>query len=133
MNKSIFIGRVCQELQIKTVGGDHKVCNFSVAVQSKKKDANGKYLSIFINCAAWDKKAEYITSKVGKGDKVYVDGYFDSNQYTDKNGSKITTLTLMVENFESISTPRDRENTVPQSVDAFFKPDEGSDFLPFDL
>lgn len=91
MNKCFVIGRVCQDIKTMTVGAKETLlAKFSVAVWKSKDKTN------FFNCVAFNKSAEYIASKAHKGSRVAIEGELDQNSWTDKNGSKHTSVGIIV-------------------------------------
>lgn len=141
MNVSILVGRICQDPQLKTVGGGGSVTNFSLAVNSSKKDKDGNYTSDFFNIAAWNKTGEYIAKNLKKGDKIFVMGSLTNNSWVDKNGSKHVQTTIFAQKVELVNGARNRE-TEPQAMagdvftsapDGFYPAMDDDTTLPFDL
>ena len=52
MNKTILIGRIANDLELKEVNKEN-VCNFSLAVQKPYKNAEGKYDADFFQIVVW--------------------------------------------------------------------------------
>lgn len=70
MNSIQLIGRITKDIELKQTQGGKAYCNFSLAVA---RDFN-KEETDFINCVAWEKKAETIEKYVKKGHKFGVIG-----------------------------------------------------------
>ena len=70
MNSIQLIGRITRDIELKQTQGGKSYCNFSLAVarEFNKEEAD------FINCVAWEKKAETIEKYVKKGHKFGVIG-----------------------------------------------------------
>ena len=70
MNSIQLIGRITRDIELKQTQGGKSYCNFSLAVarEFNKEETD------FINCVAWDKKAETIEKYVKKGHKFGVIG-----------------------------------------------------------
>lgn len=86
-----------------------RVANFSVGYQSSKKGADGKYEQNFINCTCFDKTAQNALSYLKKGDKVYIEGNLNIQQYTDKNGISKNATTLLVGIFKILEAKAEKE------------------------
>ena len=83
-NKVILIGNMVSDPEIKQTNSGMKVSTFSIAVNRKGKDAGVD----FINCVAWDKKAEFLAQFFKKGKPILVCGQLQQRSWTDKSGQK---------------------------------------------
>lgn len=81
MNNVVLIGRLTKDLEIKEVGENGKVLNFSVAVQRPYKNKDDEYETDFINCVAWNGIAENMSEYVKKGDLIAVKGSLITSTY----------------------------------------------------
>ena len=86
-NKVILVGRLTHDPQIKQTPSGKKVTSFSIAVDSKRRDNTGMYISDFFTIVAWEKMAEHIVKYFGKGKEILIEGELQSRSY-DKNGEK---------------------------------------------
>ena len=78
-NHVVFIGNVGRDPEERTVNGDVKVCDFSLAVDNGKDEE-----PLWLSVSAWRKLAELVTAHVHKGDAVLVSGKLSVRKYTDK-------------------------------------------------
>lgn len=135
MNKVILLGRIVRDPDIKYTQGDNTMCvaKFSLAVDRKFKQ-DGQPTADFINCVAFGKTAEVLEKYCTKGTKLVVEGRIQTGSYTNRDGQKVYTTDIAVENIEFAeskasseqnSKPQEQAN-VPQMVDE-------SDCLPFDI
>lgn len=83
---------------------------FSVGYQSTKKDVIGRYEQNFINCVCFDKTAQNALLYLKKGDKVFIDGNLNNQQYVDKNGDTRISTTLLVGMFRVLDSKAERES-----------------------
>lgn len=81
----------------------------SVGYQSTKKGADGKYEQNFINCVCFDNVANNVLLYLKKGDKVYMEGNLNIQQYVDKQGYTRNSTSLLVGMFRIIESKMDRE------------------------
>src|SRR4051794_26702019 len=86
-NHVVFIGNVGHDPEERTVNGDVKVCDFSLAVD-EGKDQDPLWLSV----SAWRKLAEQVKAYVHKGDALLVSGKLNVRRYTDKAGVERTAV-----------------------------------------
>ena len=103
MNNVIISGNLVRDVDLRTAASGMAIARMTVAVQRKFKDKQtGKYESDFINCLAFDKRAETIAKFFSKGSKVLFQGTWQTGSYDNKDGIKIYTNELLVENFDFI-------------------------------
>ena len=88
LNNVVLVGRLTADPEIKEVGKEGKVVNFSLAVQRSYKNESGEYDTDFIQCNVWNKVAENMSEYCHKGDIVGVKGSLQSSSYEDKEGNK---------------------------------------------
>lgn len=82
-----FVGNLTRDPELKTVG-EHKVCSFSVAVNTGERKEDGTYDTNYFNCSAWGATAEYLMNKLQKGTQVDVVGDLKLRAYTsEKDGA----------------------------------------------
>lgn len=102
MNKVILIGRLTKDPEVKFSQGDKSTATarFSLAVNRKFKNAEGNYEADFINCVAFNKTAEFVEKFFHKGDMIALTGRIQTGSYTNKDGVKVYTTDVVVEEVE---------------------------------
>ena len=101
MNKVILMGRSVKDADVKYSQGANPmaIASITLAVDRKfKKD--GEQTADFINCKAFGKTAEVIEKYVTKGTKIAVTGRIQTGSYTNKDGVKVYTTDVMIEELE---------------------------------
>jgi single-strand DNA-binding protein len=101
MNKVILMGRLTRDPEVRYTQGDNTsaVARFSLAVDRRfKKD--GDQTADFINCVAFGKTGEFIEKYGHKGTKFVVEGRIHTGSYTNKDGQKVYTTDVVVEQVE---------------------------------
>lgn len=101
MNKVILMGRLTRDPEVRYTQGDNAsaVARFSLAVDRRfKKD--GEQTADFINCVAFGKTGEFIEKYGRKGTKFVVEGRIQTGSYTNKDGQKVYTKDVVVEQVE---------------------------------
>ena len=76
-------GNLTREPELKMVGTS-KVCSFSIAVNSGKKDEEGKSIPNYYNISAWGVTADYLMEKLTTGTQVEVVGDLVTSAYISK-------------------------------------------------
>lgn len=137
MNKVIEIGRLVREPEIRYSQGASSTCvaRYTLAVDRKFKQ-EGQPTADFINCIAFGKLGEFAEKYLRKGIKIAVTGRIQTGSYTNKDGQKVYTTDVVVEEqefCESKSSNQSQGNDRPQtSSDDFMSiPDGVEDGLPF--
>lgn len=101
MNKVILIGRLTKDPELKFAPGSGKaVTRFTVAVNRKHK----KDEADFLNCVAFDKRAETIVQYFTKGKEIALEGEIRTGSYDAQDGTKRYTTDIIVSNFEFVGS-----------------------------
>lgn len=101
MNKVILMGRLPRDPEVRYTQSDNAsaVARFSLAVDRRfKKD--GDQTADFINCVAFGKTGEFIEKYGHKGTKFVIEGRIQTGSYTNKDGQKVYTTDVVVEQVE---------------------------------
>lgn len=98
------------------------MCNFSLAVERRFKDADGKPITDFIDCVAWSSQAEFLCKWFDKGVRVGMTGELQTRTYTDKDGNNRKITEVLVGTVEFADGKRDANtnaNTNTGNTDTF--------------
>jgi len=126
VNVVIMQGRIGKDLEVKTLGNDTRVLNFSVALDGGK-DKNGNSITNWINTTAFGRTAEFIGQYFAKGSEIVIEGHLNNRQYTAQDGSKREQTSVIVDRaFFSGS----KQTTAERTTQAAFTP-VCDDDLPF--
>ena len=124
LNQCTFLGRLTRDPDIwHATETQMPIARFTLAVgRGTKKD--GETEADFINCVAFDKKAEFAERYLEKGTRVLVSGRMKNNNYIDKDGNKVYGMELQVvhveyadgwnEKKEEEKTPSSETDTPPR-------------------
>ena len=102
MNKSILIGRLTADPELRQTQSGVASCRFTVAVNRKFKNDKGEYEADFITCVAWRQTAEFVSRYFSKGKMIAVEGTLHTGSYQDKNYPDVKhyTTDVYVDNVE---------------------------------
>lgn len=102
MNKVILMGRITRDAEIRYTQGEKStaIARFSLAVDRRFKKDNDEQNTDFISCIAFGKIAEFLEKFGRKGTKFVVDGHIQTGSYNNKDGQKVYTTDVVVENIE---------------------------------
>jgi len=101
MNKWIGMGRLTRDPETRYSSGEKSIAitRFTLAVDRRGKRQEGQTAD-FIQCVAFDKAGEFADKYFRKGTKVLVTGRIQTGSYTNKNGDKVYTTEIVVEEQE---------------------------------
>ena len=102
MNNVQLLGRLVKDAEF-TKGTKQKkgYAKFTLAVPRGKEDAD------FINCVAFDKTGELISTYVKKGNRLIVEGSLNIRSYDDKDGNKQYSTTVIVNKINFVDYKND--------------------------
>lgn len=120
MNKVELIGRISQDIDVKTSQAGKSYLNFSIAVDRKYKDSQNNKITDFLNCKAFGKTAEFIGQYFNKGDKLALIGSVQVDNYTDQQGNKKSFTYIQVDEVEFVEgkkqTVADQAPVTPSAI-----------------
>lgn len=96
-NKTILMGRIVNDLELKATQSGTPVLSFRIAVDRKYQADKNNKVSDFFNIVAWRTTAEFISRFYSKGRMILVEGELQNRSYTDKNGSTQWVTELIVD------------------------------------
>ena len=102
MNKVILMGRLTRDPDIRYVQGEEKttvIARYTLAVDRRGSKGNGQTAD-FISCVAFDKIADFAERYLKQGIKLVVEGRIQTGSYTNKDGQRVYTTEVVVENCE---------------------------------
>ncbi len=111
MNKVMLIGRLTRDPELRYTQSGTAVASFSLAVDRRFSNQNGEREADFINCVAFGKTAEFIGKYFSKGSMIGVTGRIQTGNYTNKDGQKVYTTDVVIEECEFVTGKSDNNNT----------------------
>ncbi|MDO4460728.1 MAG: single-stranded DNA-binding protein [Clostridia bacterium] len=90
INNCVFMGRLCDDPELKTTQTGTSVTSFSLAVERSYAKQGEQRQTDFIPITAWRQTAEFICKYFHKGDMIALTGELQSRRYQDKDGSNRT-------------------------------------------
>ena len=102
MNKVILMGRPTRDPEVRYTTGETQtaIARFTLAVDRRKTQNNPEPGADFIGCVAFGSRAEFIEKYIKKGTKILVTGRIQTGSYTNKDGQKIYTQDVVIEDAE---------------------------------
>ena len=104
MNKVILMGRLTRDPDVRVSTGERSmsIARYTLAVdrRGRRNDNNGEQTADFISCVAFDRSAEFAEKYLHQGTKVVVTGRIQTGSYTNRDGVKVYTTEVVVEEQE---------------------------------
>lgn len=143
MNKVILMGRLTKDPDVRYSQGEKTtaVARYALAVDRKFK-RDGEASADFINCIAFGKNGEFAEKYLRKGTKIVVVGRIQTGSYTNKDGQKVYTTDVVVEEHEFAESKKavsensgsanNQSDAFPTDKDGFMNiPDGIDEEIPF--
>ena len=106
MNIVTLVGRTTKDLELKQTKSGKSVLAFTLAVNKDSKNEDGTYDADFIDCVAFEKRAEAIARYVHKGDRLGITGKISTRTYQRNDGSNAKAVEIIVEGFEFLESKK---------------------------
>jgi len=103
MNKVILMGRLTRDPEVRYSQGERQmaIARYTLAVDRRGRNAAaGEQTADFLPCIAFDKAAEFAENYFHQGTKLIVTGRIQTGSYTNKDGQKVYTTDIIVEEQE---------------------------------
>ena len=108
MNKVILIGRLTRDPDIRYSQGENAsaIARYTLAVDRRftRRDDPDAQTADFISCKAFGKAGEFAEKYLHKGTKIAVEGRIQTGSYVNRDGVKIYTTDVIVENHEFVES-----------------------------
>ena len=144
MNKVILMGRLTRDPDVRYSAGESgtSVARYTLAVDRRFNKRDGEATADFISCVAFGRSAEFAEKYFRQGLKVVVTGRIQTGSYTNRDGNKVYTTDVAVEEQEFAESKaaagqgensRSEQKPEPQvDADGFMNiPDGIDEELPF--
>ena len=131
MNKVILMGRLTNDPEVR-YSGEMAIARHTLAVDRKFK-REGEATADFINCVSFGKNGEFAEKYLKKGTKIVATGRIQTGNYTNKDGVKVYTTDIVVEEYEfAESKAHSEQKPEPSTGNEFMDvPDSIESELPF--
>ena len=102
MNRVILMGRLTRDPEIRYSQGESAtaVARYTLAVDRRFNRNGDENNADFIGCVAFGKQAEFAERYLHKGIKMLVTGRIQTGSYTNRDGVKVYTTDVVVEDQE---------------------------------
>ena len=113
INRTILVGRLVADPELRYTSAGITVCKFRLAVNRIFKN-EGEQQADFINCIAWRKQAENLANYMRKGSLVGIDGRIQTGSYEDQDGKKVFYTEVVAESIQFLESKNTSNSTQNQ-------------------
>ncbi|MDO4961435.1 MAG: single-stranded DNA-binding protein [Eubacteriales bacterium] len=112
MNKVILMGRLTRDPDMRYTQGENSmaVARYTLAVDRRRSNADGQREADFISCVAFGRQAEFAGRYLHQGTKIAATGRIQTGSYTNKDGQKVYTTDVVIEEQEFAESKNASEN-----------------------
>lgn len=102
MNKVILMGRLTRDPEVRYSQGEQAtaIARYTVAVDRRFRRDGDSQTADFIGCVAFGRQAEFAEKYLRKGTKIALTGRIQTGSYTNRDGQKVYTTEVVVEDQE---------------------------------
>lgn len=97
LNEWVGMGRLTRSPELKNTQSGVSMASFTIACDRDFKNKSDERETDFIDVVAWRAKADFVSKYFHKGQLVVVKGRWQMNDYTDKDGNKRRSWSVVAE------------------------------------
>ena len=129
MNKVILMGRLTRDPEVRYSQGENAlaIARYTLAVDRRAAKREGEATADFINCVAFGRSAEFAERYLRQGTKIVVSGRIQTGSYTNRDGQKVYTTEVVVEESEFAESKADSSAPSNNSYQASPAPSPSAD------
>lgn len=121
VNKSIFIGYMGNQAEVKATDSGLKYARFSIACTERGYTRKSDNVQIpdrteWIPVIAWRGLADLIEKYTRKGSKLFIEAHFTSSRYEDATGAKRTSFEFIADSIELLDPKTDERPLPPEPM-----------------
>ena len=105
LNKTMLIGNLTRDVEMKYIPSGAAVANFGLAINRQYKNSDGEKVEevCFIDIVAWNRLAEVAGEYLLKGSPVFIEGRLQMDNWEDQDGKKRSKLKVVAQNIQFLS------------------------------
>lgn len=130
MNKAILLGRLVRDPEVRYSQGEKStaVARYTLAVDRAFK-RDGEPSADFIGCVAFGRTAEFAEKYFRQGTKIAVVGRIQTGSYVNKDGVKVYTTDVVVDEQEFAESKKTAESNTQGNMVQQGYTDTGDGFM----
>ena len=119
MNKVILMGRLTRDPEVRYSAGENAlaIARYTLAVDRRFR-RDGEATADFISCVVFGRGAEFAEKYFRQGIRIVVSGRIQTGSYTNKDGNKVYTTEVVVEEQEFAESKKSQGYPEPGNASA---------------
>ena len=114
MNRVILMGRLTRDPEVRYSQGERTmaIARYTLAVdrRGRRNQDGNEQTADFINCVAFDRAGEFAEKYLKQGTKIAITGRIQTGSYTNRDGQKVYTTDVIVEDQEFAESKNAQSN-----------------------
>lgn len=139
INNVTLTGRLTKDMEKHQTNKDTSVVNFTLAVDRRRKNANGDREADFISIQAWGLTADLLCKYCGKGSLIGIEGRIQTRNYENNQGQRVYVTEVVAENVTFLDSKKQGgyqqsngyDNYQQQPFDSTMPFGDSADDVPF--
>lgn len=104
LNKVFLMGNLTRDPELRYTPNNTPVVRIGLAVNRRWRNQQGEQQeeTVFVDCDAWGRTAEFINQYFHKGRPIFIEGRLRLDQWQDKEGHNRSQLRVVIENVQFV-------------------------------
>lgn len=111
INNVTLTGRITKDLEKHQTNKGTSVVSFSLAVDRRRKNANGDREADFISIQAWGLTADLLCKYCGKGSLIGIEGRIQNRNYENNQGQRVYVTEVVAENVTFLDSKKNNDQS----------------------
>jgi single-strand DNA-binding protein len=111
INRVVLVGRLTRDPELRALPTGGSVCSLRIACNSSRKDGEGEYSERpnFFDVSVFGTSAENISSFIGKGSRVAIDGRLSWREWEASDGARRQAVSIVADTVQFLDRPGERD------------------------
>ena len=131
LNCAVLMGRICQDIELKTTASGVSVTSFNIAVDRSYQKQGEEKQTDFLTVVCWRNTADFVSRYFKKGSMIAVQGSIQTRSYEDKEGNKRTAVEVVADNVSFCGSKSENTQQETSYTPTFQNASQG-DFVSID-
>lgn len=110
INNVTLTGRITKDLEKHQTNKGTSVVNFTLAVDRRRKNANGDREADFISIQAWGLTADLLSKYCSKGSLIGIEGRIQTRNYENNQGQRVYVTEVVAENITFLYSNKNNQS-----------------------
>jgi single-strand DNA-binding protein len=120
LNRVVITGNLTRDPELRSLSSGTSVCKLRVAVNSRRKDANGEWVDKpnYFDVTVWGAQGENCATYLSKGRPVAIDGRLEWREWEAQDGTKRQAVEIIADSVQFLGSRDERgagNGAAPQS------------------